>query len=94
VPGQSSALVGRLVDSAGEPVAGARIEVRSGRHPNRLWPIARSGPDGAFRVAHLVDDSYRVDVRAGDARVQLGLIVPRGYEQTVEIPPLDLRADD
>lgn len=91
VPSSSSSLVGTLTGTDGEPIGGGRILVSSTEDPDHLWPLARSGPDGSFRVPYLIDGGYRVEISAGAASVQLLQRVPRGVEQRIEIAPLEVR---
>ncbi|MCC6999862.1 MAG: carboxypeptidase regulatory-like domain-containing protein [Deltaproteobacteria bacterium] len=58
-------LVGRVVDAAGAPAAGARVEVAG----SGLWPPRTVETDaaGAFKVERLLEGIYEVRARRGDS---------------------------
>ena len=53
-------LAGLIVDPAGEPLSGVRVEARD---PCGALLCARSGPDGRFRFAARAGERYRVEAR-------------------------------
>jgi protocatechuate 3,4-dioxygenase beta subunit len=65
-----AAVSGRVVDAAGQPVAGAELEFRSAATPPRGSELAappmrgRSDSDGAFRLRHLIPGPTDITVRA------------------------------
>jgi len=62
--GDQLVITGRLLDSHGEPVAGAEVAVRSRDLPAPV-AVARSQPDGTFTllIPRTVSSSFKVDVR-------------------------------
>jgi len=82
-----------LTDLGGAPVQGALILVRPRDDERRVWPPARSGADGSFRMRDLPPGAYRVTVRAGAAEVSRVVEVGAGTTLGLDLPPLDLRGE-
>jgi hypothetical protein len=93
VASDSSSILGKLIDGTGRPVVDAAVRLSPVDDLDHLWPTVRSDLDGTFRVAHLVDGSYRLEVRAGEAELVERIRVRRGYDQVLELPPLVLDPD-
>lgn len=56
---------GRVIDSAGSPVAGAQVAlVAPGAGPMGMAASTETGADGAFRLADVLDGSYRLRAEA------------------------------
>jgi hypothetical protein len=81
------AIAGTLVDTAGEPLAGAAVLARLEGVPDAVRAAA-SGADGGFRLEHLPPGSWRLRVRAGEIDVERLVPVEAGRLQTLDLGPL------
>jgi protocatechuate 3,4-dioxygenase beta subunit len=79
------AIVARVVDLSGQPVAGAEVAIAGAT----LWParIAEADKSGALRVGSLAAGSYALRAtRGGDVSpTELGVLLGRGEEKTVTL---------
>lgn len=67
---RSGALDVRVEHGDGAAVPGAFVQVWPRDRPDRIWPLATTGPEGAASVEHLPPAFYVVRVHAGDAVVE------------------------
>jgi hypothetical protein len=84
-------IAGRLTDHEGEFVAGALIMVEPSDDPGRPWPPVQSDDAGGFRVEHLPPGHYRLQVIAGEARLEEIIEVLSGVTSEVDLPALLIR---
>lgn len=89
---QAGEIAGRLVDSRGEFVEGALIRVAAEQHPARPWLPLLSDATGHFLVRDLPPGVYRLEVAAGEARLDERVRVLGGVTSEVDLDPLVLRA--
>jgi hypothetical protein len=88
LPGTAAELFGTLRDERGEPLAGALVLLSVADDADRLWPPQSTALDGSFRFGDLPGGSYRVEVVAGNARVEQLLRVPSLRSVPVDFGPL------
>ena len=61
---RSGTIRGTVLNENGEPVAGARVDARFfGKSVGMVVPMAQTGKDGRFLIAHLQMDEYSVSAR-------------------------------
>lgn len=77
-------IAGRVVASAGTPVAGATVAIVGGSQPYRDV-AAVTAADGRFRLGGLRPGDYRVEARASGATGSAQVTVSAGAGAEVEI---------
>ena len=74
---------GRVLDAAGQPVAGAVVAVADSDQPHREIG-ARTGADGSFRLNGLLAGRYRLEAHHEGARGEVATTLSEG-DESVEI---------
>ena len=82
LPGRGT-LAGKIVDEAGQPVAGERLLIYQAEHPAWVWRVVRSYLDsGLIHGDDVAGENFALlDVPAGDYRIVAG-----GTGRTVQLP--------
>ncbi|MET1053546.1 MAG: carboxypeptidase-like regulatory domain-containing protein [Mycetocola sp.] len=78
------AVEGRVLDSAGAPVAGATVAVAASTRPTRDI-AAMTTADGRFRLGSLLPGSYDIEARQGTLAGTVQVVVEAGVPASVEI---------
>ncbi len=66
---ETGSFVGRLYDLDGRPIEGALVLVHPFEESTRLFPPRATNVNGVFRAQDLPPGRYRVELRAGSARL-------------------------
>lgn len=81
-------VAGKVIAPDGKGLAGARVQLAKDRPPFERPMIARSGPDGAYRIEGVLPSGFRLEVAAdGHARAQQELLV------TADVPDLRVKLE-
>jgi outer membrane cobalamin receptor len=80
---------GRVIDPAGQPVAGAAVTLRA---PSGAARSARTAPDGSFAFTELAPGSYDVIVSADGFRAEPARVTAGADESAAVVVPLRLAA--
>ena len=86
-------IASRVADTAGRPLRGATLILRSSADRRRLWPPTATDDAGAFAFEDLPPGRYELEVLAGEAALTLAeLAVAAGQTTAPEIAGLAVRA--
>lgn len=78
-----------VVAADGAPVRGAMVEVSPREAPERIWPLATTGEDGAAGIEHLPPGVYRVRVHAGEHAADRDVEVRIGQRADLAVTDFD-----
>jgi protocatechuate 3,4-dioxygenase beta subunit len=75
---------GRVVDAAGQPIAGASVAVSGSSQPHRDIG-AMTSTDGRFRFGNMLPGTYQIAARAKNVTGTVDVVVTSGQTADAEI---------